>query len=112
MNFLQTLPRTSNSALQLQLLKTFLINLVGWSILLPAIALFTVYRKVINIILKAKHGERYGGLFKLNDGIFFWDQPAPTCLTTVLYIRSKKQINLLPKVQKVIKEKVIFKILP
>ncbi|KAH1007528.1 hypothetical protein HUJ04_004749, partial [Dendroctonus ponderosae] len=104
--FLQTLPRTSNSALQLEYFKTFLINLLGWSVLLPTVSFFAVYRKVIDIILKTKHGERYGGLFNLNDGIFFWRDFSPPYLTTVLYIRSKTQIDLLPKVQKVIKEKI------
>ncbi|ENN74633.1 hypothetical protein HUJ04_004749 [Dendroctonus ponderosae] len=106
MKILDTLPRTSNSALQLEYFKTFLINLLGWSVLLPTVSFFAVYRKVIDIILKTKHGERYGGLFNLNDGIFFWRDFSPPYLTTVLYIRSKTQIDLLPKVQKVIKEKI------
>lgn len=88
------------------MLKTFLINIVVWSILLPVVTLFAVYRKIVDVILRITHDESYGGLLKLNDAVFFWPDAAPIYLTTVLYIKSKSEIDLKSKVQHVIKKQV------
>ncbi|ERL84174.1 hypothetical protein D910_01552 [Dendroctonus ponderosae] len=91
---------------QLNLLKTLFINIVGWIVLLPVVAIFAVYRKIVDIILRIIHGKLYGGLFNLNDTVFFWTDVSPFFLTTVLYIKSKSEIDLLNKVQIVIRKQI------
>uniref|UniRef100_A0AAR5P5N4 O-acyltransferase WSD1 C-terminal domain-containing protein n=1 Tax=Dendroctonus ponderosae TaxID=77166 RepID=A0AAR5P5N4_DENPD len=91
---------------QLNLLKTLFINIVGWIVLLPVVAIFAVYRKIVDIKLRMIHGELYGGLFNLNDTIFFWTDVTSIYLTTVLYIKSKREIDLLSNVQNVIRKQI------
>ncbi|CAG9760120.1 unnamed protein product [Ceutorhynchus assimilis] len=87
-------------------IKFFLLNLAAWLTITPTVVLFKIYKKIIHLILEIKHGKSFGGMMDCSDAFFCLPGPSKCCITVLLIVRSKKEIDLLNILRDIFKEKV------
>lgn len=94
---------------EIDLLKTVILSLLVWSLLIPCTIGSIVYRTVIDLILRLKHGRKYGGLFEVKDSYFFSPDALRSwacSITTVLYIKCDKKTDIFVIIRKILQQKV------
>ncbi|XP_050310644.1 uncharacterized protein LOC126746435 [Anthonomus grandis grandis] len=87
------------------LLRTLCINIISLIFFIISITFFFFYRKIIEIYLKFKIGNLYGGVLACEDLIFFMPDVSKCHITTVVYARSGK-VDMVKRVKEIIQEKV------
>lgn len=81
------------------------ISLAGWVLLGFITVLTSIYRNLVDIVLRLKYQKKYGGLFEKPDAMY---QAAPCNITSVLFIKSQEHKNVQSHVKQLLQQKVQF----
>ncbi|XP_050310852.1 uncharacterized protein LOC126746587 [Anthonomus grandis grandis] len=85
---------------------TLLLSALSCFLFTAQAIIFSFFRKTVDIYLKFKYEQNYGGLVANEDLPFLVTDKSQCCITVITFSRTNKEVNMLERIKEILQKKI------